>query len=177
MPSTEYKRIDYDAALFLINYLLAKLKTSPLADDTTYTLAKSQDSMSVILKDGDGTTITTISGLMTDAERTKLGQNLATESYVQSAIAATAHLSFRKVQTLPPVAEAEPNIIYLVPVNDTASNVYMEYYLQDGHFEELGTTSVDLSGYVQRTEMKTLTNQEITTIVDSAYDAVFGSGS
>lgn len=175
MPTTEYKRIDYDAALYLINYLLTKLKTSPLADNTTYTLEKSQDGMSVILKDGSGATITTISGLLTDAERTKLGQSLATEAYVQAAIAATAHLQFRKVQALPPVAEAEPNIIYLVPVNDTASNVYMEYYLQDGQFEELGTTSVDLSGYVQASQMKTLTNQEITTIVDSAYAAVFGN--
>lgn len=175
MPNVEYKRFDYDAALFLINYLLLKLKTSPLADNTTYTLEKSQDGMSVILKDGDGATVTTISGLMTDAERTKLGQDLATEAFVQNAIAATAHLQFRKVPTLPPVAEAEPNIIYLVPVNDTASNVYMEYYLQDGQFEELGTTSVDLSGYVQRSEMAVLSNQEITTIVDSAYTSVFGN--
>ena len=175
MPAIEYKRLDYDAALFLINYLLAKLKTSPLADNTTYTLEKSQDGMSVILKDGDGTTITTISGLLTDAERTKLGQNLATEAYVQTAIAATSHLQFRKVQALPLVANAEANIIYLVPVNDTASNVYMEYYLQDGQFEELGTTSVDLSGYVQASQMKALTNQEITTIVDSAYTTVFGN--
>lgn len=181
MASTEYKRMDTDATLFLVNYLLAKLKTSPLAanDNTTYTIEKSADSKSFILKDGDGTTVTTISGLLTDEERTKLASDFVTtsamESAISSAISSANHLTFEKVTNLPAIASAKSNTIYLVANSGSGNNVYDEYYLQDGKFEIIGSTAVDMSGYVQASEMKTITNTEITNIVDEAYTAVFTS--
>ena len=174
MANTIYKRMDNDAMIYFVNYLLNKLKTSPLSDNTTYTIEKSVNGKSFALKDDAGNTISTIGGLITDAERTKLGQDLATESYVNQQIAATGHIQLRKVQSLPPIAEASTNIIYLVPISgDDEGNNYMEYYLQDGEWENLGSTKVDLSGYVQASEMSTLSNAEITTIVNNAYDTVF----
>ena len=177
MPSTTYKRMDTDAMIFFTNYILTKLKGSPLSENTTYTIEKSQDGTSFLLKDDDGTTITTISGLLTSDERTKLGQNLATQEYVAQQISAVAHLKFQKVQTLPAVATADTSTIYLVPINDTADNTYMEWYVDvngnERRWEKLGATSVDLSGYVQSSQMATLTNTEITNIVDDAYDLVF----
>lgn len=177
MPSTTYKRMDTDAMIFFTNYILSKLKTSPLSENTTYTIEKNQAGTAFLLKDGDGTTITTITGLLTDAERTKLGQNLATEEYVAQQISSVAHLKLQKVQELPVIATADTSTIYLVPINDASDNVYMEWYVDvngnERRWEKLGATSVDLSGYVQASQMATLTNAEITDIVDDAYDLVF----
>lgn len=202
MPSTTYKRLDHDETLFLVNYLLLKLKNSPLSDNTTYSVEKSQDGQSFLLKATDGsttTTVATISGLLTDTERAKLARigvsattlasygitdaytKTETDAAILSGIAAAGHLKFTKVQELPTAANAEMNTIYLVPVNDGADNVYMEWYIEEKnntkYWEKLGTTSIDLSGYVQRNDMATFTNQEITTIVDSAYAAVFNPSS
>lgn len=177
MATTTYKRMDVDALIFFTSYILTKLKSSPIAENTTYTIERSSDSKSFTLKDNLGTTISTISGLMTDAERTKLGLNLATEEYVAQQIAAVPHLKFQKVQTLPDVATASTDVIYLVPITDTADNAYMEWYVDVSgstrKWEQLGSTSVDLSGYVQASQMVAITNAEITTIVDDAYSNVF----
>lgn len=181
MPSTTYKRMDSDAMIFFTNYILTKLKSSSLAENTTYTVTKNQDGTAFLLKDGAGTTVATITGLLTDAERTKLGLNLATQEYVAQQISSVAHLKFQKVQTLPAVATADTSTIYLVPITDTADNAYIEWYVDvngsERKWEKLGSTSVDLSGYVQASQMATLTNAEITDIVDDAYDAVFNPSS
>lgn len=180
MPSTEYKRLDKDALIYLVNYLLTKIKNSPLSDNTTYTIEKNVDGTAFLLKDGDGATVNTISGLMTDAERTKLGQTLATEAYVNQQIAVVAHLKFQKVNSLPAVATADTSTIYLVPISGStdSTNTFTEWYVEVGdnnskRWESLGATTVDLSGYVQASEMSVITNQEITTIVDNAYTSVF----
>lgn len=179
MALTEYKRLDENAVLFLVNYLLTKLKNSPLAenDNTTYTIEKSTDSKSFVLKDGDGTTVTTISGLLTDEERAKLAGDLVTTSAMNTAISNAVsdanHLKFSKVSALPAVSSADPNTIYLVKKTGSSGDVYNEYYLQDGAFELIGSTEVDFSGYVLASEMKVITNSEITKIVDDAYSEVF----
>ena len=73
---------------------------------------------------------------------------------------------------------------FLVPNTGTAPNVYDEYIytIVDATttpvtygYEKIGTTAVDLSGYVQYTDISLLTNIEIADIVDDAYDDVFGS--
>lgn len=73
-------------------------------------------------------------------------------------------------------------LIFLVPSGGTAPNIYDEYAWMPIDttttpvtygYEKIGTTAVDLSGYVQYTDISLITNQEITTIVDDAYDAVF----
>lgn len=182
MPTTTYKRMDSDAMIFFTNYILTKLKNSPLAENTTYTVEKNAAGTSFLLKDGDGTTVATISGLLTDAERTKLSGNLATQEYVAQQIASVAHLKFQKVAELPTLSSADTSTIYLVPIANSTDNTnnYTEWYVEVGandvrRWESLGATTVDLSGYVQASQMASLTNQEITTIVDDAYTAVFSS--
>jgi hypothetical protein len=73
-------------------------------------------------------------------------------------------------------------IIFLVSNSGTTPNIYDEYIwvpvdvtttpITYG-FEKIGTTEIDLSGYVQYTDISLITNAEITDIVDDAYDAVF----
>lgn len=71
---------------------------------------------------------------------------------------------------------------FLVSNSGSAPNIYDEYIyvITDATttpvtygYELIGTTAVDLSGYVQYTDISLITNQEIADIVDDAYDAVF----
>lgn len=176
MADTVYKRLDYDAALFLVNYMFQKLSTSPLADNTTYTIAKSADNRSLLLKDGDGNTVTTLENvLITNNNQITNGAGFQTAAQVQSAITAAlanvTSISYQVVQTLPATGTA--GVIYLVSNGGSGQNIYDEYIYTNNKFEKIGTTDVDLSGYVQKASMAALTNAEITTIVDTAYSTVF----
>ena len=71
---------------------------------------------------------------------------------------------------------------FLVPNSGTAPNIYDEYIYTivdttttpvTYGYEKIGTTAVDLSGYVQYTDISLITNTEIADIVDDAYDDVF----
>ena len=69
------------------------------------------------------------------------------KSYITQLLAAVAAglIKMQKVQTLPPVAEAATNTIYLVPnTKQSGNNIYDEYALIDGAFELLGTTQIDV---------------------------------
>lgn len=70
----------------------------------------------------------------------------------------TNKLSRLPVNTLPAVADAEENIIYLVPnaSSTETNNVKDEYMLINGKFELMGTTQVDLSGYYTSTQVDTI---------------------
>lgn len=72
--------------------------------------------------------------------------------------------------------------IFLVPNSGTTPNIYDEYVwapidtttnpITYG-WEKIGTTAVDLSGYVQTTDIYLLDNEDIEDIVDDAYDTVW----
>ena len=97
--------------------------------------------------------------------------NFQTQSQVQQAIndaiGQITGLSFEIVQTLPATGAA--GTIYLVPNSGSAPNIYDEYVWVtsggSGSFEKIGTTDVDLSGYVQYSNLVAITNAEIDTIV------------
>lgn len=97
--------------------------------------------------------------------------NFQTQSQVQQAIndavGQITGLSFEIVQTLPATGTA--GTIYLVPNSGSAPNIYDEYVWVtsggSGSFEKIGTTDVDLSGYVQYSNLVAITNSEIDTIV------------
>ena len=97
--------------------------------------------------------------------------NFQTQSQVQQAIndaiGQITGLSFEIVQTLPATGTA--GTIDLVPNSGSAPNIYDEYVWVtsggSGSFEKIGTTDVDLSGYVQYSNLVAITNAEIDTIV------------
>lgn len=108
--------------------------------------------------------------------------NADVNTLIQAALAGFERISFEKVtsyEDLP--ATGQNGVIYLVPNAGTAPNIYDEYiWYTDSSttpatsgYEKIGTTAIDLSGYVQHTDIHLLTNQEIADIVDDAYDAVF----
>ena len=220
----DYKRLDYNGALYLVNYLLQKLANSPLADGTTYTIEAS--GANLLLKDGEGTTVTTLNDvLVTSAMATKIngiaegaaaniiesitvngtavtpdankavaltiptdnaslanGAGYQTAREVTTAINSalstfTGGITFAIVTdkaSLP--TEGAQGTIYLVPNSSLTGDSYYDEYFWDAtnsRYEMFGSTRVDLSGYVLASEMSTITNSEINTLVDEAYDAVF----
>lgn len=95
----------------------------------------------------------------------------AVADYVASAIAAGSSLSFKilgdgeyNTSTGIPTVTGESNIIYLVPKGDGENNVYTEYLYIGSVFECIGTTSVDLSNYVQKDDIKEFTTSEVNAI-------------
>lgn len=88
-----------------------------------------------------------------------------TDAAISTAVAGITGVSFEVVTSLP--ATGEDGIIYLVSNSGSSPNSYDEYIWlsTQSRFEKIGTTDVDLSGYVQSSEMTTITNTEIDAIV------------
>lgn len=109
--------------------------------------------------------------------------NADVNTLIQAALAGFERISFQKVNSYSDLpATGQNGVIYLVPISGAqVPNIYDEYiWYTDSSttpatsgYEKIGTTAIDLSGYVQYTDISLITNQEITDIVDDAYDAVF----
>ena len=68
-----------------------------------------------------------------------------------AAIAGAGYASFRKAETVPGADEAKADVLYLV--QDKASGLYGIWALIDGAMVQVGSTAVDLEGYVTRDEL------------------------
>ena len=97
--------------------------------------------------------------------------NFQTQSQVQSLINSSLEgitgIDFQVVSNLP--STGEKGIIYLISNGGDSPNVYDEYiWVTSGSsssFEKIGTTAVDLSGYWSKTELVSITNAEIDSVV------------
>ena len=121
------KYIDENGLLYLLQDLLARIKAKQ--DPITITEAISSTS-----------TNSTVAGAK------------AVYDYVTSAIAGITKLTAQIVTTLPTIGES--NILYLVPKSTAATNnAYDEYMWISNKWELIGTTAVDLSGYLKTTDI------------------------
>ena len=59
----------------------------------------------------------------------------------------------------------DSNTIYLMANSGTGNNSYDEYIVVNGKAEKIGTTEVDLSGYIQKNDLVSITNAEIDQII------------
>lgn len=94
----------------------------------------------------------------------------ATTTEVASAVANAAHLKREKLtgSTLPAVGTADANTIYMLPITDAAGdNKFTEWMIINGSWEKIGSSDVDLTGYVQDSDLNAITNGEIDTVVAS----------
>ena len=171
MPNTQYNRLDDNGLLYLLTLL------KPVID-----AAGEANVIEVIQKNGVALTVsnkTVNIPVPTDAEIQTLIEAYEyqtaqdVDDAITEALAGITGIDFTVVQTLPQTGEK--GVIYLLSNSGTGSNIYDEYIWVDGtpsgSFEKIGTTAVDLSGYVQSSEMHALTNAEIDTI----FLQVFGS--
>ena len=170
MANQTYVRLDDNGLLYLLTLL------EPIISQ-----AGEENVIEVIQKNGVALTVqnkTVNIEVPTDAEIEGLitahGYQTASDvdDAIADAIAGITGIEFEVVQSLP--ATGEKGVIYLLSNSGSGQNVYDEYIWVDGtpgRYEKIGSTDVDLSGYVQSSEMHALTNAEIDTI----FNQVFGS--
>ena len=81
---------------------------------------------------------------------------LKTETYskieLDNKLSAIPKFSIEVVSYLP-TSNISTTTVYLVPSGNEQDNLYTEYIYVNGKWEYLGKQSVDLTGYVQRTEL------------------------
>ena len=131
--------LDDNGTLFLLQQIKAKIDASEVAVDSTVT-----------------------------ADSTNAASSKAVYDFVTAAIAGITGFHAEIVSALP--STGETNILYLVAKSTAASgNGYDEYLYINGAWELIGSTDIDLSGYVQASEMHAITNTEITDIVKQVW--------
>ena len=108
----------------------------------------------------DGNKLTKVEALKALAERVNNDFITKTEAQkqIKQEVAQAGHAKFEKVDTLPEVADAQENVMYLLYNEKTK---HYDIYAKIGeNMEQLDDTTVDLSGYVQKEEGKELITTE-----------------
>lgn len=106
----------------------------------------------------DITVPTKVSELSNDSQ---FQTNSEVAQAIQTAIAATGHASFKKVDAVPDAESAEDNVLYLVMNNKTKH--YDIYAKVESEVVLLDDTTVDLTNYVEKEEGKGLSTNDYTT--------------
>ena len=137
--ATTYTRLDDNGLLFLLQQLKAKIDAMAVTVDGTVT--------------ADGANAVT---------------GKAVYDFVTAAIAGISGFHAEIVSELP--ASGQSNILYLVAKSSASSgDGYDEYLYINGAWERVGSTDIDLSGYVQASEMHAITNTEISDIINQVW--------
>ena len=63
----------------------------------------------------------------------------------------------------------QENILYLVPTSDDIGNIYNEYMLINSVVEQVGSQSVDLTGYAKTIEVEAMITEAITGTLGGSY--------
>ena len=143
--ANKYTRLDDNGLLFLLQQIKAKIDA--MIDAITVTID------------------TTISASSTNAN---VPGSKAVYDFVTKAIADVSGFHAEIVLELP--GTGKTNILYLVAKTEAASgDGYDEYLYINGAWERVGSTDIDLSDYVQASEMHAITNTEITAIVNQVW--------
>ena len=89
-------------------------------------------------------------------------------SFVSEKIGEMGGISFKIADPLPETGGS--GFIYLVPkaVSGT-DDIYDEYIWYNNVWEHIGSTAVDLSGYVKSSELHEITADEVSTILNSVW--------
>lgn len=140
-----YTRLDDNGLLFLLQQIKAKI-----------------DAMI------DAMAVTIDSTITADSTNANAAGSKAVYDFVTKAIADVSGFHAEIVSELPETGKT--NILYLVAKTEAASgDGYDEYLYINGAWERVGSTDIDLSGYVQASEMHAITNTEITAIVNQVW--------
>lgn len=170
MPSPTYVRLDDNGLLYLLTLLEGVI---PEAGDVNAIEIVKKNGVALAINPQDKS-VDVLVPTDSDIESLITAHGYQTEAQVQQLIddelAGITGIDFQIVSTLP--ASGVKGVIYLVG-DDAPYDEYIWIEPTGGtaHFEQIGNTSIDLSGYVQATEMHALSNAEIDTI----FQQVFGS--
>lgn len=141
MADYPYIRLDDNGLLFLLQQLKIKMDAGGITIDTAINAGSTND---------------------------HAAGSKAVYDFVTAAIAGVSTFHAEIVNSLPSTGAS--NVLYLVAkASSESGNVYDEYLYIGGAWELVGSTGVDLSGYVKSSEMHALTNSEITAIIDQVW--------
>lgn len=131
---------------------------SELTNDSGFQTA-TQVSSSISSAIADRPTTSQMTSAIQDAT-----EGLATETYVTQQLA-----NINKKQVVTSTSQmTDANTIYLMAnEGGEANNIYDEYIVYNGKPEKIGTTEVDLTNYVQESELVAIQNNEIDSIMAS----------
>jgi hypothetical protein len=89
------------------------------------------------------------------------------DTAITAALADKINLHFVPVDALPDIADADETAIYLVPsaADDGSKD---EWIAIAGAWEQLGTTAVDLSGYLRAEDLQFASNEDIDALFTGA---------
>lgn len=99
--------------------------------------------------------------LMLDNEKKQTAEQV--QELINNSIADFTGIDFQIVDALP--QSGTKGVIYLVDNAGGNTNSYDEYIYVNGKFEKIGTTDIDLSGYVLKSDVTIISNQRIDEIV------------
>ena len=141
MADYPYIRLDDNGLLFLLQQLKIKMDAGGITIDTA---------------------------INAESTNAHAAGSKAVYDFVTTAIADVSTFHAEIVEELP--SSGASNILYLVAkASSESGNVYDEYLYIGGAWELIGSTDIDLSGYVKSSEMHALTNSEITAIIEQVW--------
>jgi hypothetical protein len=131
------------------------LSTNDLTDDILSKINSTSDKVTN-MEASDYQTAEDVQSMINNA----LSEDFQTAEDVQSMInESLANLNKKEVVTSLDEM-TDPNTIYLIQ-NGTNPNAYDEYIVVNGEPEKIGSTNVDLTGYLKETDFIPVTNSEI----------------
>lgn len=104
----------------------------------------------------------------TSAEKLKVAQAITgteVDSKITAALNSITGVEFKIVTELP--STGSKGVIYLLSNGGSGNNAHDEYIWVNDKFEKIGTTAVDLSGYLKKTDIVSITNEEIEEIINA----------
>lgn len=94
-------------------------------------------------------------------------KGMTLQQVVNLAKANISILSIRIVENVDDIIEE--NILYLILASEDEGNLYNEYMLVDGKVEQVGSQTVDLTGYAKTTDVEAMINEAITGALEGSY--------
>lgn len=160
---------DWDVTDTSSDAFIKNKPTIPTVNNATLTIQRNGTTVQTFTAN-QATNVTANITVPTNTNQLTNGAGFQTQSDVEgliaTAISGITSFEYQVVQTLP--ASGEKGVVYLVPNSGTSPNIYDEYIWVTvsgtGSFEKIGTTEVDLSGYLKKTDMVAITNAEIDVI-------------
>lgn len=145
---------------------LEKADTDNLTEAKGYadTVAGTAETNAKSYADSTFVTQTTYNAKVALLEQADTDNLAAAKKYTDDAVGAITGFDFQIVDALPDTGIK--GVIYLVPAADDANvdmndNVYDEYIWVSNSFEHIGSTKMDLTGYLKEVDIAIITNEEI----------------
>ena len=152
---------------------LEKADTDNLATAKTYAEEKATAAETAAKTYSDNTfvTQTTYNAKVALLEQADTDNLAAAKQYTDDAVGAITGFDFQIVDVLPDTGTK--GVIYLVPASDDANvqadvNEYDEYIWITDKFEHIGSTKMDLTGYLKEVDIAIITNDEIDQVCAAA---------